>query len=60
MNWQGNVIVFGSFGIVAALFVGGFFVPHPFGAIMIGAGIIGAVVWLITMFNLMVAMNSDI
>lgn len=60
MNWQGNVIVFGSFGVILALFVCGFFVPHPFGTIMIGVGVVGAVAWLVFAFRFMAAMNSDI
>ena len=60
MNTEGNVIVFGSFALIVAVFAGGFFVTQPWSGIMIGAAIIAGIAWMIFMLWLASAMNSDI
>jgi hypothetical protein len=57
MNWQGNLIVWGSLVIVlVCLFAGVWFLIKG----LIAVGIVLGVAWVILVFQLAIAMNSDI
>lgn len=61
MNWQGNVIVWGGLLLCIVLIIVGIWLPHSWYArTLLAAGIVGGIVWVIGIFQLAIAMNSDI
>lgn len=52
--------VFAALVLFFSLFIGGFYVDGGGGLLMKVAGGLGVFAWLIFMFNLMSAMNTDI
>jgi len=60
MNAKGYLYIFGSLAVVVALIAGGIYLQNGYGAAMVVIGAVGVVAWLMGMFNLIGAMNSDI
>lgn len=60
MQWQFHVAVFGSLAAVIGMIVGGIYLGGGWGAVIGSVGIIGAVAWLVAVFHIASALNSDI
>lgn len=60
MNGLGYLAVFGSLAVIVSLIVCGAWLHNGYGVVMIVAGAVAAVAWLVAAFQLASAMNSDI
>ncbi len=55
-----RIVVFGSLAAVLGIFIGGFYVPSPWAPIMITAGAVGGIAWVLFFVWFAIQMNSDI
>ena len=60
MNWQSNLIVYGSLVLIIALTSGGYFLlPSMWGVGIIAFAVLSVIVWLFAVFDLAMAMGED-
>lgn len=60
MDWRGIAFIWGILALVVALIWLGIHLGTGWGAVMVLAGVVVGIVWLIMIFDILCAMNSDI
>lgn len=60
METKFYVIIFGALALIVSAIVGGLYLHNGWGMALVVAGIVAGIVWIIGMFQLGIALNSDI